>query len=136
MTMEKTYHGSCHCGAVRYRAVLDLAQGTGKCNCTYCSKTRNWSARVADFELLANDGALGDYGKDWGDGNIHHRFCTRCGTTVYGHGHIPEAGGDYLAIRVNTLDDAGIDELVAGPIRYMDGRHDNWMNAPADTRAL
>ena len=134
--MKKTYHGSCHCGAIRYQASLDLAEGTGKCNCTYCSKIRNWSARATDFELLAGEAVLGDYGKDWGEGNLHHRFCTRCGVTVYGHGHIPEAGGDYLAVHVNTLDDAGIDELVAGEVRYMDGRHDNWMNPPADIRAL
>lgn len=134
--MERTYHGSCHCGAVRYQATLDLAAGTGKCNCSYCSKNRNWSATPRDFELLQGSEALGDYGKDWGEGNIHHRFCTRCGVTVYGHGFIPQAGGAFLSIQLNTLDDASIEELVSGPMHYADGRHDNWMSAPADTRAM
>ncbi|TWH09498.1 MULTISPECIES: GFA family protein [Pseudoxanthomonas] len=134
--MEKAYHGSCHCGAVRYQAVIDLAAGTGRCNCTFCTKTRSWGAQAKDFELLQGESALGDYGRDWGEGNIHHRFCTRCGTHVYGHGYIAETGGDYLAVRVNTLGDASIDELVGGGIRYADGRHDNWMNPPADFRAL
>lgn len=134
--MDKAYHGSCHCGAVRYQAVIDLAAGTGRCNCSFCTKTRSWSAQARDFELLQGEGLLGDYGRDWGEGNFHHRFCVRCGTHVYGHGYIAEAGGDYLAIRVNTLDDASVDELVQGGIRHADGRNDNWTSAPADIRAL
>ncbi|WP_028918539.1 GFA family protein [Pseudoxanthomonas suwonensis] len=134
--MDRTCHGSCHCGAVRYRATLDLAAGTGKCNCTYCSKIRNWSATPKDFELLQGEELLGDYAKDWGEGNIHHRFCSRCGVTVYGHGYIPQAGGAFISVQVNTLDDASIDELVSGPVHYADGLHDNWMEQAPDTRAM
>ena len=109
---------------------------TGECNCTYCSKIRNWSARATDFELLEGEAVLADYGKDWGEGNIHHRFCSRCGINLYGHGYIAEAGGAFVSVQVNTLDDASIDELVSGEVRYADGLHDNWMNPPADIRAM
>jgi hypothetical protein len=54
MTM-KTYHGSCHCGAVKIEATFDLAEGAGKCNCSICTKTRAWSVSLKphQFTLLS-----------------------------------------------------------------------------------
>ena len=61
--MMKTYHGSCHCGAVAYETDIDLAEGTLKCNCSICAKNRFWQVAVKSerFRLIRDEDALTGY---------------------------------------------------------------------------
>lgn len=133
--MLKTYQGSCHCGAIRYEADIDLDEGTGRCNCSVCAKRRFWgtTVRPEQFRLLAGEEALGDY--QFATRSVHHRFCRTCGTPTFGHGYIEEAGGAFYSLSLATLEDADAD-LAEAPIKYMDGANDNWWNSPAEVRHL
>jgi hypothetical protein len=132
--MKKTYRGSCHCGAVQYEAALDLAQGTFRCNCSICTKTRAWLAGVpaSDFRLLSGDDALRDY--QFGKKRLHHPFCATCGVRSFSRGIGPK-GEPMVALRVNCLDGVDTAELVGAPVRYFNMRHDE-LSPPAETRHL
>ena len=133
--MKKTYAGGCHCGAVRYEADIDLGAGTFKCNCSICTKARNWVTMVKPeaFRLLAGEADLTDY--QFGAKKIHHLFCRRCGIHAFGWGNLPDLGGKVYAVNVNCLD-AEDSELAAAPVTFVDGRHDNWQSPPAEVRHL
>jgi hypothetical protein len=130
----KTYHGSCHCGDVQFEADIEFAAGTVKCNCSICTKMRWWAALVSTEAFRCNStGNLGEYRfLTRRDG---HFFCARCGIHTHTTGHSPRLG-PFVAVAVACLDDVMVDELVASPIRYLDGRNDVWDLAPADTRHL
>ena len=140
--MRRTYHGSCHCGAVRFECEADLSEGTSKCNCSICAKGRYWKTLVkaADFRLLQGKDSLADY--QFGSNTIHHQFCRTCGIKPFGRAHLDlqfqgeELRGEFYAINIACLDDASAKELAEIPVRYEDGRNDHWESAPAETRYL
>ncbi|HYG55329.1 MAG TPA: GFA family protein [Burkholderiales bacterium] len=130
--MKKTYRGSCHCGAVKFEADIDLAKGTFKCNCSICFKTRAWLAGIAtsDFRLLSGEDKLRTYA--FGPHRLDHRFCSLCGVRAFSQGK----DGKQMAVRVNCLDGVDPQELIDAPVKYFDMANDNFKTPPAETRHL
>jgi hypothetical protein len=133
--MKTTYTGSCHCGAVRFEAAIDLAAETSRCNCSSCRKTRFWKAIVMpdSFRLLRGEESLAEY--QFGSRSIHHRFCRNCGIKPFGQGHLPDLGAFY-AVNLACLDDASDAALAAAPVVYQNGRDNDWSAPPPETRHL
>ena len=100
--MLKTYTGSCHCGAVRFEADIDLTQPTYRCNCSICRRNRFWPAIVTPdrFRLLAGADVLADY--QFHTHTAHHHFCTICGIYPF---HRKRVTPDHYGINVFCLED-------------------------------
>ena len=121
--MLKTYRGSCHCGAVRFEADIDLTQSTYRCNCSICRRTRFWPAVVmpAGFRLLQGEADLTQY--RFGSGNNHHYFCRHCGVRAFGVGNDTPIGKMY-GVNMGCLEGIGEEALSRVPITYVDGMND------------
>lgn len=131
----KTYRGSCHCGAVKFDADIDLSQESLRCNCSFCRKIRCWAALVkpAHFRLLSGQDALTDY--QFHRRVEHHFFCRGCGVRPFGIGHSPRLG-EFYGVNIACLDELSDEELAAIPIRHVDGRAECWDAPPKVTAYL
>jgi len=127
--MLKTYQGSCHCGAVRFEAELDLEQSTYRCNCSICRRTRFWPAVAGEngFRLLAGDSELTPY--LFNTRRNQHYFCKHCGVRAFGVGTETPIGKMY-GINLGCLAGVSEEELSRLPITYVDGLDDKWQNPP------
>lgn len=130
----ETFLGSCHCGAVRFEADLDLAEGSNRCNCSYCAKARAWFAFVKGaerFRLL--DGASATEYRWTPPGrpapHLRFSFCRTCGIRTFARGELEALGGVFHAVHVPTLA-LTQEQLARLPIRYLDGRAGRYDQAP------
>lgn len=127
--MLKTYKGSCHCGAVRFEAELDLSQSSYRCNCSICRRNRFWPAvaRESGFRLISGAEMLTEY--LFNTRKNQHFFCKVCGVRPFGIGNETPLGKMY-GVNIGCL--AGVSEKVLSqvPITYTDGLNDRWHQAP------
>jgi hypothetical protein len=68
---------------------------------------------------------------------LHLLFCSRCGVRPFTKGgYLPQFGAEFHAVNIGCLDDATDEELTTTPIRFLDGRHDDFSRASDATRYL
>jgi len=118
MSPASTYHGSCHCGAVRYTVEADLSQPVMSCNCSMCGRAGGLLAFVPKdkFTLEQGSDSLTDY--LFNKENIHHLFCKVCGIKSFARGTGP-GGVEMTAVNVRCLDGVEPDQLT---VKHVDGR--------------
>ncbi|WP_240231407.1 GFA family protein [Devosia lacusdianchii] len=116
----KTYHGQCHCGAVRYTATTELSS-MGDCNCSRCRRL-GWvmqSLPAANFTLESGEDSLTLF--HFNTDTIDHLFCKTCGIESFARGSDGK-GNELVMINVNCLDDAP--PVDRSTIKHWDGA--NW----------
>ena len=125
--MRQTYAGSCHCGAVRFEAELDLEQPTFRCNCSICRRTRFWAAVATpeQFRLLSGEPELIQY--RFNTGKNHHYFCRHCGVRAFGVGNETPIG-PMVGVNIGCLEISD-EQMSRIPVVRIDGRNDR-MEAP------
>ena len=133
--MIETYTGSCHCGAVRFEADLDLAEPSFRCNCSICRRNRFWPAIATEenFRLLRGEDMLTEY--RFNTMKNQHFFCRACGVRPFGIGNETPMGRIY-GVNLGCLENVPEAVLAQVPVTYVDGMHDRWDQAPEFTGHL
>lgn len=100
----KTYHGSCHCGAIQFEVDGDFTEGLS-CNCSHCSRKGMLLAFVPKDKVLVKQGEDKLTTYLFNTKKINHHFCSICGVQPFG-----ESDGTF-AINLNCLEDLDKESL-------------------------
>jgi len=111
----QSYHGSCHCGAVRFEIDTDFPELT-TCDCSICRRKNALMVKVHEsrMRLLAGEDALGVY--QFHTHTAKHYFCRTCGIYPF---HRKRVTPDYVGVNVFCLDDF---DPTGIPVRQTAGR--------------
>jgi hypothetical protein len=101
-----TFTGGCHCGAVRYRVLVEKLEVID-CNCSICQKKGFIHLIVpADrFTLLQGQDELITY--TFNTGTAKHHFCRNCGIHSF---YCPRSHPDGYDVNVRCLDDNAVEQ--------------------------
>lgn len=111
-----TYHGSCHCGAIRFHAEGEMKTLTD-CDCSHCRKKGYllWFIPRDQLTLSTSKSELASY--TFNKHVIQHHFCPHCGCAPFGFGYDGE-GNAVAAVNARCLDDI---DLAAYPVTHQNG---------------
>jgi hypothetical protein len=123
----KVLSGGCHCGAVRFEALLsDGVASARRCTCSYCRMRGAVVAMAERGGLTILQGADAVTSYRFHTGAAEHFFCSRCG--IYTH-HQRRSDPTVFAVNVACLD--GVSPFDFAEVPVMDGvNHTNDTGQP------
>ena len=118
--------GGCHCGAVRFEALLAEPVEAQACNCSICAKTGFIHLTVPEsrFRLVEGEDKLTTY--TFNTQTAQHLFCEVCGIKSF---YRPRSNPDGWSVNARCLD-----EPLALDLSDFDGRE--WEKHGADLAHL
>jgi hypothetical protein len=113
-TPTRSFEGSCHCGAVRFRVDAVVTELT-TCDCSLCKMRNALMLKVPEkaLHIMQGEQALTLY--QWNTRRAKHYFCRHCGIYVF---HRKRAMPDHYGVNVFCLQ--GFDRASV-PVRATEG---------------
>lgn len=116
---KQVYQGSCHCQAIQFELRCEPIENALQCNCSICHRKNAVMSKQTfdqqEFTLIQGKEQLSVY--QWGDQDVNHYFCQRCG--IYPFHNTAEQPDNY---RINLLCIDGL-PIQAIDITHFDGKH-------------
>jgi hypothetical protein len=122
---QRTYRGSCHCGAVRFEVDLDLDH-VRACDCSVCLKRGALVHRIEEAHLRLLTPLEGLTLYQWHTRTAKDYFCPQCGILPFRRprarapdevaGGMPDFSG--WSVNVRCLDGVDLDAI---PVRRIHG---------------
>lgn len=114
---QRTYHSSCHCGAVELEITpvepLETAQ---RCDCSYCRRRAAATISVKLQDLRVVNGAKYLTLYTFNTHTAKHRFCEICGIYMY---HQRRSDPSVYGVNLYTI--TGTDPKDFEPLPWSDG---------------
>ena len=85
MSVNRSYAGQCHCGAVQFSFSCAEITHAMRCDCSICARKgmvmTDHVIQPQDMQISDKDGVLSIY--QFGSQMARHHFCSRCGIHTF-----------------------------------------------------